>query len=372
MSYHVDGELRFRPVRLNDFRPRENIGAGATGDTPSTPFQTGIGTLAYNQLTTWAQAGHLVIADRHHDTVVIASSGTDYDIAAYKFPTPNFLGASGGRRYLKVSVKGKVSAGTWTIKGRTSVGSATTATTGGTSLSTIDDLYVPINYGSQEEYLILTIRGDTNGATFTFEGITGTIKKVTSITGGSDIYQADRMHPLDTTAQMVADMPFTVDDARSLIKANDLQFRWNIRPVAHYCAIARYGTLWTSSNDPIAGVSQHGRYLTPGGGDDAMYQQWLYFPRQGVNHLRVALDAYMPGWMSTADNGKLYLGFADTPDRELITVNKGSYFGSSTWFNAVIKVPSGQVGPLRLEMGALGDTVRVPAVSIYEVGGGEQ
>jgi hypothetical protein len=377
MAYNQDSGLDFRPFRPGDFNHRTPIHLGGHA---TTPYHKGVADLAYNQLTLWGQIGNPVIlhaADPTNSTVTLTAASTNYDIAAYWFPVPSFVNATAGsgRRYISVSVRGYVSSGTWLIRGKTSVGTGTAASTGNTTSSVIT-FDVPIPEGPVEEYFILTVNGNTAGATFTFQSITAVIKPITTAalgTGGA-IYNQDAFHPVDSTAQIDADMPLTVDTAKSLALSNKEMYRTNVRQVVNYCQLANYGTLWAAQASATAG-----RYIQLSEQETAGYRrawQWLYFPRPGVTTLKVHVDGYVVGWASSVDNCLLDCSLRDLNTGEKVgesatlTLNSASYFDASAWATGTITGFTGG-GPYYIDLrarifSATGEQARITAVSIFE------
>lgn len=394
MSYTVDSGLRFRPLKREDFRFRNPIKLGDGTTTPSSPFETGISDLAFNQLLLWGQSGHLIIADSHHQDVYLSAANTDYDIAAYKFPVPGYLNDDSGvgRRFLRVKVTGLIDAGTWTIKARTGAGHATTATTGtGSSPQTIDDLYVPLPLSTTTEYLILSITSSTVGATFSFQGIQAHILPVTpAVAGDKAIWSENRMWPVDTTVQVAADRPLTVDIARSLIQANDIFYRWNVRTVFNFCTIANYGAsdystqswaLWTASDEAQSSQDATDRYLSMLNWDSEIINksrhEWVYFPRPGIEYISVHMDGFVEGWSGTGDTASCDFRFKGGQDEVTLFMQSDNYFSAENWpINGgntySLKVPAGP-GPHFLELRSRLDNAPVEgivtALSVYETGG---
>lgn len=377
MAYNQDSGLDFRPFRSGDFNQRTPINLGGQA---TSPYHKGVADLAYNQLTLWGQIGNPVIlhaADPTNATVTLTAASTNYDIAAYWFPVPSFVNATAGsgRRYISVSVRGYVSSGTWLIRGKTSVGTGTAASTGNTTSSVIT-FDVPIPEGPVEDYFILTVTGNTAGATFTFQSLTAVLKPITTAalgTGGA-IYNQDAFHPVDSTVQIDADMPLTVDTAKSLALSNKEMYRTNVRQVANYCQLANYGTLWAAQASATAG-----RYIQLSEQETAGYRrawQWLYFPRPGVTTLKVHVDGYVVGWASSADNCLLDCSLRDLNTGEKVgesatlTLNSASYFDASTWATGTITGFTGG-GPYYIDLrarifSATGEQARITAVSIFE------
>lgn len=381
MAYNQDSGLDFRPYRPGDFTYKTPI---VLGGQTSTPYRRGVEDLAVNQLTLWAQAGHPLVLDAPRptdSTVTLTSGATDYDFAAYYFPIPSFLnsGASSGRRYLTVEVRGYVSAGTWTPKARAGGGGTATGSSGNT-VSSIISMDVPIAQGPGEDYLILTVQGNTGGATFTFESVTAYIKTVssTTLTAGTTTYSSGYFHPVDSTVQTAADRPFTVDMARSIIQANDEMFKSNVRQVVNYCNIANYGTLWGAKGDTEAAT---GRPLILDGelGGYKRFWEWLYFPRQGVTGLKIWVDGYVRGWASSGDNVGVTVSLRRLDDGTGVgtpayfSIAKGDFFSSATWAsgnNLYITDIEGE-GPFIVDIrtrpfAGTSTDVRLTAVSIYE------
>ena len=195
-----------------------------------------------------------------------------------------------------------------------------------------------------------------------------------AIPAGGTVYNQDAFHPLDTTVQVAADMPLTVDSTKSLVLANEEMFRTNVRQVVNFCGIHNFGTLWNART-----TSTSGRYIglaeTDVGGFRPAWQ-WLYFPRQGVNRLRVQVDGYVPGWVDSTDN--VVVDFTlRTMDGEKVgnsasaAISGLNYFADSTWSSGYLTGITG-TGPYYIDMRArifssTGNTARIMAVSIYEV-----
>lgn len=376
MAYEQDSGRDFRPFRSGDFNHRTPIALG--GQTAS-PYRRGVSDLAYNQLTLWAQIGNPLILHAPHpgnSTVTLTAANTDYDIAAYYFYIPNFVNASAvsGRRYVTARVRGYVSAGTWTPKARTSSGPGTGAS--GNTVSSIIDIDVPIQEGPVEDYFILTVRGNTAGATFTLESLTVTLKPITttSLSSGSSIYNQDAFHPVDSTVQVGEDMPLTVDTVKSLALSNNAMFEHNLRQVVNFCGIHNFGTLWAAQT-----TATSGRYIGLAETDVNGYRpawQWLYFPRQGPIKLRVKVDGYVPGWVNSTDNVVVDFTVRNMDGEPVGTsasaaITGLNYFADATWTGGDITDIKGP-GPYYIDMrarifSATGNTARILAVSIYEV-----
>jgi len=375
MTYSQDASFRFRPYRDGEFDPQRPviIGAETSGN-----YRRGTQDIAYNQNTLWGQIGHPLINDAQGVNITLTAAATNYDVAVYKFPIPWYLnsGTSSGRKYLKVSMVASVSAGTATLKGRvgTLAGTTTAGSTFGAAVSTVT-MNIPIDHGSQYDYVILTLRGTSAGAVVSLYGIFGWILPFTSaadLGSGTAAYRADIYHPVDSTAQTAVNMPLNVHLMRSYNQANEVMYRQNVRPVVTYCNQKNYGTLFAAST----GTGQISMVMGSSASTRQTSREWLYFPRQGVVGLAVFIDAYVSAWASAADNCTVNVGFSGFPPYRF-TVNKANAFSSSTWlvenFGNTISVPNGP-GPYFLQIypeSNSNKTVNLMGVSIFEYNRGQ-
>jgi hypothetical protein len=373
MAYNQDATFRFRPYRANNFASQRAVQVGA--DTAS-PYLRGTGDFAYNQNTLWGQIGHPLISDAQGTAVTMTLANTDYDFAVYKFPIPTYLnsGTSSGRKYLHVEMMAYTSAGTAQLKGR--VGNIAGTTTAGTTFSTVNpstvSMDVPIEHGSQYDYIILTVRGTSAGATLSIYGVWAWIKPFTSaadLGSGTAVLRNTHHHPVDSSVQMAVNMPITVHDMRSFSQTNDQMYRQNVRGLVTYCCQKNYGTLFAASTDTTSALTLES---SPSGTSERKsVREWLYFPRQGVTGLAVFMDAYVNSWASSADNITMNIGFKGFRPNSY-TINKASALSSSSWlveaYGNQIEVPNGP-GPYFLQLGldpTKTKTVTIMALSIFE------
>lgn len=374
MAYNQDSGLDFRPFRPGDFNQRTPI---MLGGQASSPYHKGVADLAYNQLTLWGQIGHPLVLhapDPSNATVTLTAATTNYDIAAYWFPIPAFVNATGssGRRYVTLRVRGYTSSGTWLVSARTSAGTGTAASSGNT-VSSIITFDVPIS-NIAEDYLILTVQGNTAGATFNFQSITAMLKPMTSagLSAGGATYNQDDFHPIDTTVQVAEDMPLTVDIVKSLALANKTMYESNVRQIVNYCQVQNYGTLWAATSAVTAG-----RYIELSERETEGFRrawQWLYFPRPNAR-LKVQVEGFVPSWGSAADNCILDCSLRDLNTGTVVSacalaISSGSYFDASTWYTGTISGFTSP-GPYYIDLRArvfnsTGSRARITAVSIYE------
>jgi hypothetical protein len=361
MAYNSDSNLRFRPYRVGDFRANRPI---QQGGQDTTPWKKGIQDLAFNQLTLWSQTAPSVIQDAKHSSITVTAATTDYDFALYRWSIPGCLngGSGSGRRYLQVTVVGKVAAGTFTIKGRTSSGTtvASAASVGAGYNTLIFNVNCPQT--GEGDYLILSIQTSSGPNQVVFlAGVTARIMPMaTDVLGEGTAISNNSFKPVDSTSQGSEGYPLTIKMTQDLIDANQNLYQKNVRGVISTCLWGIYGTLPVGVTAP-----NNGFFLEFLGALDAPRgHQWVYFPRPGVSQLRVYCDGYVTGWAAAGDNATLSFGFdGQTPISW--TLAKANALGAvSGWpcDGTLIDVPANK-GPLYLNLLRM-DTANTKAVNI--------
>lgn len=379
MSYIIDEYRRFLPVHSQDLKPAQIIVAGE--DPDSSPYRTGLRTLMLNHMTNWSQLGHPVILDGQHAKIPILN-GTEGDgprqIAVYKFPLPGWIPGddSSYRRYLLVQMTGSTEQdpSTWSFEGTTDDGSST-SDLGGWQEEAIDGTLralIPISRGPTEEYTLkikVTVDSDSTDTVFLFKGVSAWVMEESRTEIDPFGYDGDDsgFSPVGED-QAVPDMPFSVETVRKYIRVNNLFYRWNLRQVINFCAIQEYSAFWSAATPGTEVALTCGTISSTG---KSVYHEWVYFPRPGVKVLTVHLDAFVPGWTSSADNVAGRIGF-DPLHQLTFAVNKSSAFTSGTWLcSGRIPIPDGHGGqPLILRLETLdpanNELFRVAGLNVHE------
>lgn len=375
MTWSINDE--FRPFRAGDLQPNTTIVQGASA-TP--PAYLGVLDLARNMNEMAAHMGMPIVAQIQHETAhatLTVSNATPETFAIYKVQTP--------------AIRAKASpAGSTSLRIRVTIGAtaagATTFAIRATSPTETGDWSAWSSSGlSVSETLLCYVDAVSGIDPDTADGSADTLQKIslevkTSYVGNTtitiqdvhifpsfhdddttyayttdaDAFETDVIFPQDDEAWST-DAPLNVHSVKELVVAHNQMYIHSHRHVANMC-------IWTdhATTNPTLGLVSV-RY-----GERVPLMQFIYWPRSGVRHLSVSVNARVAG-------GTGYVGMKfDEGAWEVSASETGTSYDWTTWTidNAMLAVPAGSGArfiTLWGEAPAASNALWVGAVSIIEI-----
>lgn len=362
---HIDYELEARSPILHD---------GKEG-------HTGVSGMVDNQSTLWARAGHMLVSEvpylAEYD---LALSSTFYTVGTWVCPLPQWLNdaADVGRRYLMVFVAASASAGStetdWTWRATRSDG--TVLTTGGTwttlegQAGRLLELPIPAHTegavdGRMFDFSLQVFKGAV-AHTLTVESVHAWIRRSPD--------ERNRMGYIELADTVQAEWRTALDvyTARSLMAANDIMFCNNTRAVV----TKGLGAALEVGKGFLLGDGNGGAIILrdDAGAEDVYpspYWEWLYYPRQGVRTLELAINATAGAVL--ADERELRASFAGYPNSQTpyktkveATYNWESWSVGGLSGGRHLLVPEGP-GPFRLRLELIPSTTVDTIVYVHQI-----
>lgn len=370
-------ENNFLPHRRWDFRPGGPIqqGAGAT-DSHGGIF-LGTKEIARNNNHLLDEAVHVVVAQVGEPVSTITYSASTITWAKYCIQVPAVRMKTNGNSVLVINVvatttasrqfrvRGVTSAATGTFSGWTASAAEATAYVEATTGIDVTD-----SDGSADVFRVLQLDVELDGAG---DFIPSAVYVYDAPADNSSAYAAEAdAHKTDiafqqNTTAWDTDSPLNVQSIREVIAANNYVYAHSYNTVAALTTWADYSTLTTADAGLFLISSASYTGTEP-------LMQLRYWPRQGVNKLRVSIAGRVDNW-TTGKDGKVIVGFSNAEEKITATIATATTVftaGSWAYWAGELPVPKGNVD--NLVMTVFGSTVSevgynlwVQALSIIEV-----
>jgi len=372
MTYPVTTGGLIQPFPDGAFGPRDSIA--------TTSDKLGLGELAENQITLWAQSGQMLICETAVDYNEPIGLFLNY-FASYVIQIPRHLNHSvtpAGRRYLEVFVASStasVELRVYPHAGGTILATGAPATVDGVAGYFVS---IPLPQGDDFDVettlfgFILAVYDSLEVGTFNVTSVHGILKRVSgALPEGDESCRPDEwalVHP----DQVGGDEAWDVNTARDFVKVNALLYASNIRPVVtkglcHPIQISNgETTALPTADDYKITLSDD---TSGGAAYPSLYHEWLYFPRQGVNQVRVVLNMSRA---ASVDDRTVVVHFDGHPG-EILTVDQTTftpqYVAATGWrgiaSSVTLDVPT-TGAPLRLRVTLVTQASR-PEVYLHHV-----